>query len=352
MNKETIKMRMALPLELKIKLSINRIEQFYQQYGDCYVSRGGLDSLVVSKLVNMSCYKDKIKNVCVASCEPVENIIFNKEDCILLKSEHTLKDVITKYGYPLISKDVAMKLSRYERTKSLEQKHKRLKGYIGNNGKLITAGMIPIKYQDLIYAPFSFSEKCCDLTKKKPLKIYEKENYTNPITGERVEESWLRKQEYMRYGCIHTGKRIKCTPIAFWTEQDKLKFLKGSNIPTIYGTINRDSKGELYLTGEKRTGCEVCGFGIFANIERLYSLANRKPKLFNYMMRGGQWEYRDTYRLVKFSKNSDKIKSNRYWIPNDYGLGYAYPINYIFDCLNINYKIVNENQNYKIIKIK
>lgn len=349
MNKNFIENRINLPLELKIKLSIKRIEEFYEQYGECYVSRGGLDSLVVSHLVNLSAYKGKIKNVCVASCEPVENINFNKDDCILLKSDYMLKDVIIKYGYPLISKDVAMKLSRYERTKSVIQKDKRLNGYIGKNGKRITAGMIPNKYKELIYAPFSFSERCCDLTKKKPLKIYEKHNHSNPITGERIEESWLRRREYIKYGCIHTGKRIKCTPIAFWTEQDKLKFLKNKPIPSIYGEILEDKNNKLYLSGEQRTGCEVCGFGIFNNIDRLVRLQLRKPNLFNYMMRGGQWDYRNTYRRVKF--DDEILLSNRYWIPSEIGLGYAYPINYISKVLNLNFIIEEcEDGNYKIIK--
>lgn len=351
MQKWLLRYRGNFDLNLKIKLSIKRIEQFYEKHGACYISRGGLDSLVVSKLAKMSAYGDNIPNVCVASCEPTENVIFNKKDCTLLKSDMFLKDVIIKYGYPLISKDTACKISRYVRTKDPKQKDKKLNGYIGKDGKLVTAGKIPEKYKELIYAPFFFSERCCDYTKKKPLKKYEKENYCYPITGERVDESLLRRMQYLKQGCIHTGDRAKCTPIATWSEQDKLKFLYGDEIPTIYGEIvKKDDK--YYLTGENRTGCEVCGFGVFNDVNRLYSLMKRKPKLFDNMMRGGEWKKGDIKRPVKFKPNGREVDCSIIWVPNKKGFGFALPLNYIFELLNMEHRIVEEKGLYIIKEVK
>ena len=33
-------------------------------------------------------------------------------------------------------------------------------------------------------------------------------------------------------------------------------------VPEIYGSILKDEDGHLYTSGEKRTGCSMCGFGI------------------------------------------------------------------------------------------
>lgn len=35
----------------------------------------------------------------------------------------------------------------------------------------------------MIYAPFLIGDQCCDMTKKKPLKLYEKKTKKKPITG-------------------------------------------------------------------------------------------------------------------------------------------------------------------------
>lgn len=149
--------------------------------GDVYISKGGADSNIVEWLAKQSIYKDRIEGVCVASVEPVENIRHNlKLGNTLLKSTVSKKKVITEWGYPLISKIVAMSISRYVRTKYDWVKERRLNGYIGSiTGKRIYEGTIPKKYQEFIYAPFELTEKCCDKIKKKPLKLWEKKSHKN-----------------------------------------------------------------------------------------------------------------------------------------------------------------------------
>lgn len=344
LNIGDLRQRQSLPLECKIKKSIITIENFHEMYdGDVYISRGGVDSLIVQWLASQSIYPN-IECVCVASVEPVENIRNNYElGNTLLKSDISKKQVMKEWGYPLISKQVAMSISRYIRTKYDWVKDRRLNGYMGRNGKIIKNGSIPKKYQSLIYAPFELSEKCCDAIKKKPLKKYEKEKDKYPITGEMASESKLRQDEYLKHGCImHNKKRPKCTPIGFWTSQDVMQCIYENNIeiPSIYGKVVKNEDGTFKFSGEQRTGCEICGFGIMFDTERFERLKNRKPNLYNEMMRGGKWIRKDLYRWVKFRSNSIPVWSNLYWVPDNIGYGYKFVLNYFYEVMKINKKII------------
>lgn len=351
MNIGDLKQRQSLPLEMKIQKSIRTIEQFYEMYdGDVYISKGGVDSTIIEWLVSQSCYRN-IESVCVATVEPVENIKFNKgKNNLLLKSSISKKDVIINYGYPLINKEVAMKISRYVRSKHDWAKERRLKGYLGKNGKWLYDSRIPLKYQELIYAPFELSEKCCDGTKKKPLKEYEKRTHKKPITGERAEESNDRLREYLKHGCImFDKKRVKCTPIGFWTSQDikECLFTYMIDYSSAYGHIAKKYDGTFVFMGkpfsnvesEERTGCDICAFGIMHDTERFERLKHKKHGIYKIMMQGGQWIRKDLYRWVKFRPNSIAIWSNLYYVPNEIGYGYKFVLNYFYKVMKIDKSI-------------
>lgn len=335
MNIGDLRQRQGLPLEMKIQKSIRTIEQFYDMYdGDVYISKGGVDSNIVEWLAKQSIYGDKIECVCVASVEPTENIKHNFElGNTLLKTDISKKKTLVEWGYPLISKQVAMSISRYTRTKHDWVKERRLNGYMGRNGKMIMDGSIPKKYQELIYAPFELSERCCDKTKKRPLKQYEKVSKKYPITGEMADESRLRQNEYLKHGCImHTKKRPKCTPIGFWTAQDIMECVYRYNIkiPVIYGQVIKLDDGTFKYSGEQRTGCLICGFGIMFDTERFERLKDMKFGIYKDMMRGGEWIRKDLYRWVKFRPNSMPIWSNLYFVPDNKGYGYRFVLNYFY----------------------
>lgn len=336
----TLKQRQSLPLEMKIQKSIKTLETFYEMYeGNVYISTSGIDSAVVVWLAQQSLETKDIERVCVASVEPVENIRLNKDrGDTLLKSVVSKKKLIREWGYPLISKEVAMKLSRYTRTKYEWVKERRLHGYIGTKGQHVYEGIIPLKYQEFIYAPFEFTEKCCDKVKKAPLKKWEKANNKKPITGELAEESRDRKKNYLKHGCIMVDKkRIKCTPLGFWTNQDILRCVYENNIeiPKIYGEVVQAEDGTFSVTGEPRTGCTICAFGQIRDEERFDRLKEKKLGLYNEMMRGGEWIRKGLYRWVKFRPGSMPIWSNLYWVPNDKGYGYRFVLNYMYTVLKI-----------------
>ena len=116
----------------------------------------------------------------------------------------------------------------------------------------------------LIQAPFKVSEQCCDWIKKKPLEKYAKETGAAPMTGECADESKMREMTYLKQGCNFFGKKDKSMPMGFWTHQDVLQYIVQNKLPycKIYGDIVTNEKGLLETTGEKRTGCYACMFGV------------------------------------------------------------------------------------------
>lgn len=342
MNIGDLRQRQSLPLEQKIAKSIRTIEEFFNlTEGRCYASTAGADSSVLDWLISQTCFNKEIERVSVAGAEPVENIkLLSDRGDTLLKCTTDKKKVIRKWGYPLISKSQAMSISRYHRGNE-EVKEKRLNGYIGNNGKLITDGKISNKYKELIYAPFELSEKCCDKFKKKPLQLYVKETKNHPITGELASESRNREREYLKHGCIlNSDNKTKCTPMGFWTKQDVLECIKKYNIKvsSLYGNIV-ESDGELKFDGEQRTGCDICGFGLLYDLDRLKRFKERHPKQYAHMMNGGEWIQKDIYRPMRFYWGGEIEITNWYWVPNEEGYGYREVLEYLFCMLDIEYEL-------------
>ena len=330
--------RKNYPLEFKVKKSLKTIEEFYKRYGKFYISVGGLDSTVLLYLTRLS----KIEGVatapayCIPTCENPKNLKANYEnDVNFIKPKYSKKYVYENYGFPFISKEVAMKISRYLRSKSPTAKERRLKGYMGNNGKWCYASKIPNKYVNLIYAPFELSAECCVKQKESPLKKLEKDFL--PLIGELAEESDQRLKTYLKNGCImSSAKRIKCCPLEFWQHKDILEFCKKYNVhySKEYGEIKQDEEGNYYNTGEQRTGCLECGFGILYDLDRFVRLKKNYPLQYNHLFRKGKWiRKKNRYRWVIFKKGHIKIWSNLYYGPSDNGFGYKFIIDYLNEVL-------------------
>lgn len=111
-----------------------------------------------------------------------------------LRPEMNFKEVILKYGYPIISKEQSAFIQEYRTTKSEKLKKIRLEGNKYGRGK------ISKKWRFLIDAPFLIGDKCCDIMKKNPAKKYEKETGLHPYIGTMAEESAQRKSNWIKYG--------------------------------------------------------------------------------------------------------------------------------------------------------
>lgn len=118
-------------------------------------------------------------------------------------------------------------------------------------------------------------------------------------------EGNLRKNKWLKNGCnAFNLKRPTSQPLSFWTEQDILHYIKKYKVKIAdeYGDIvNVDSQGMIYhdsiftdyltltTTGDKRTGCAFCLFGITSDKERLLRLKERDLQKYEYIMRGGRF---------------------------------------------------------------
>ncbi len=157
------------------------------------------------------------------------------------------------------------------------------------------------KWYKLVDAPFNLSNKCCDINKEQPSKRYEKETGKIPILGIMAQESKVRTMSWLQYGCnAFDSNRKSCRPIMFWTEQDILQYIKNHNLKIaeeygdiididgqidIFGNVNHKYK----LTGNNRTGCKLCLFGISIERDRLIKYKEMDKQFYDYAMRGGEF---------------------------------------------------------------
>lgn len=331
---DDLKMLQSLPLEVKIRKTQQRIIEYYEYYGgDVYVSEsGGKDSTVLSHIVK-GLYPD-VPNIFIDT--KLEYSSVRKQGILLadhvLNTKYSIEQVILMSGYPIISKEVANMISG---AKNDNTRMKRAKGVLVNNKTGELSQFNNSKYEFLLNAPFKISDKCCDIMKKKPSLDYEKQTGKKPILGLMASESKKRRDGWLKTGCnAFDKKRPQSQPMAFWTEQDVLQYIKlfGLEIASAYGEIVYvDMDGmeydndifnlgmELITTGESRTGCTFCLFGITHDSDRFIRLKELEPKKYDYVMRGG------------------KFDENGMWIPHK-GLGYKFVIDWLNENGNLNIK--------------
>jgi len=271
---ETLLFRQALPLEIKIQYTKKRIKEWYKKWhGKIYIAfSGGKDSTVLLHIAR-SIDKNIPAVFCNSGLEFPEIVEFvkNTDNVTFLKPKLTFKQIIDKWGYPIISKENSQKIYQIRNTKSKNLLNKRLYGDEKGYGKL------PKKWYKMIDAPFKISDHCCNIIKKYPSKNYEKESGNKPIIGTMCSDSSLRKQVYMRFGCnIWNGKRPRSCPISFWTEKDIWDYIHKFNVPY----------SKIYDMGYKNTGCMFCLFGVHRkNGNRKIKLMKKThPKLYEYCL--------------------------------------------------------------------
>lgn len=109
-----LKQMQSLPLDIKIKMSCRRIQEWYEYWeGDVYVSfSGGKDSTVLMDLVKNKCGLKDIPIVFVdTGLEFPEIKEFAKQYATdVIKSKKSFKEILKNVGYPIISKEVALKI--------------------------------------------------------------------------------------------------------------------------------------------------------------------------------------------------------------------------------------------------
>ena len=101
----------ALPLEVKIKKTQQRIREWVNHYGSdgVYVSfSGGKDSLALLHIARQMYPDIKAMHVNTSLEFPeIEKFVRTFDNVDIVKPKMTFVEVIKKYGYPMISKEVA-----------------------------------------------------------------------------------------------------------------------------------------------------------------------------------------------------------------------------------------------------
>lgn len=275
MTRADIAAAQAMPLAEKILLAERNIRQWYTNWeGKVYVAfSGGKDSTVVLHLARRL-YPDIPAFFFDTGLEfpEIREFVKTFDGVTFRKPVMTFREVISRYGYPIPSKEVAIAISRYNNTKDPKQKYYRLHGF--PNGP---KGMIPKKWQYLLKAPFKISGDCCDCMKKNPGHKIEREFKLWRLTGEMAGDSFMRMRNLTKNGCnaFHLKSPVS-RPIAMWTEEDIWAYIRQEGIP--YASV--------YDMGYERTGCMFCGFGVCQekSPNRFQLMRQTHPKLWKYCM--------------------------------------------------------------------
>ena len=334
-----LKQMQSLSLESKIRMTQRRIRDWYAYWnGMVYVSfSGGKDSTVLKHIVD-SMFDDVPALFVNTGLEypEIQKFAMSQKNVVTVRPEMRFDEVITKYGYPAISKDISNCV--YWAKRGSPTRLARIKGT--HTKKDGSPSMFNCsKWEFMLDAPFEVSNECCKIMKKKPSAKYEKETGRKPMLGLMAEESLKRKDAWLKTGCnAFDLKRPQSQPMAFWTEQDVLQYLKKYNVPycSVYGEIVptsdeeqiegqlttfdvlNDYEGTLLKTTKcSRTGCIFCMFGCHLEKEpnRFQKLKETHPRQYKYCISGGE--------MVDGK-----------WQPSKDGLG----LGKVLDYIGVNYK--------------
>lgn len=110
MTNDQLKILQALPLDIKIRKTEIRIREWYEHWeGNVYVSfSGGKDSTVLLDIVRRL-YPDVPAVFSDTGLEypEIKEFVKTFPNVTIVRPKHSFKEILTKYGYPIISKEVA-----------------------------------------------------------------------------------------------------------------------------------------------------------------------------------------------------------------------------------------------------
>lgn len=290
--------RQAWSLYKKIDHSLGVIDQFLNRVdGRAVVSfSGGKDSTVLLHLCEI--LKPDIKAMFINTGNEFPDIVYfvramrKTHNIDIIRPKMTPREIWSKYGFPLVSKETADKIEKVRRNPNC----KTSRNFLGLGEK--TKFIIPNRYRYLIDTPYCVSNKCCNVMKKATSHRYCKEHNVFPIIGTMACESKMRETAYVhRGGCNAFEGKIESNPLSIWVEDDIWAYIKDRNLKI----------ADIYHKGARRTGCVGCGFGAqFSNDHRFEVLYNLYPKFYEMIMNyeNNGVKYRDALRemLAKVGK--------------------------------------------------
>lgn len=319
------------PYSSKRSRAANLAWEFYKNVeidGQCYVAVGGLDSIVLYLFlrsigidvpaVSVSGLEDKS----IQKIHKALGVIALKSATDAEGKPYSKVKVIRQFGWPVISKEVAGKISHLQHPTpdNATVRHAIISGETGAQGGYRIGSKMQLRSwilklfggadpegKELGYAEADIlvSDKCCYYLKEKPCDDYHKETGRWPYMGLMASEGGRREKALAVNGCnyISPTTRRSC-PFATFLRQDILTMALEMDawyqenytmfpgpkldtiVPAIYGEIKCNEKGELYTTDAQRTGCSMCGFGIHLEERphRFDLLWERNPKEWDMWM--------------------------------------------------------------------
>ena len=312
-------MKQNVPYSIKRRMAESRIKEFYnecQKRGlNCHVSVGGLDSIVLGSLIREMGYgPEEVPFVSASTLEDLSIQKVHKElGCIVVKPLKNKVNILQEEGFPVLSKRIANKINTImnptEDNKTV--RHAIITGECGEQGHYATDSkmQLPKSYLKLFggfdeegrklgYSNptnFKVSHKCCYYLKEAPCDNWAKENNSVPFLGLMASEGGQRADALEEHGCNYFGKTTaRSCPFAFFFHSDVVHLAVDLkvHIPEIYGEVKISEKKnefgdyEYSTTGEQRTGCSMCGFGIQleSRPHRFDRLYERNPKEWDFWM--------------------------------------------------------------------
>lgn len=288
----------------KVKYAKIRAWEFYNHPeidGNCYVAVGGLDSITLLLFLRSIGIDVPAVSVSVLEDKSIQRV--HKEIGVqALKPLKSKVEVIREFGWPVLSKEIAGKISLLQRQtpESATVRHAIITGETGAYGGyrkgtrmklsqkwLEKFGGYENEREGVSYGTpdFLVSDKCCYYLKEKPCDNYAKQSGRYPYMGLMASEGGRRQKALMINGCnyISPGTKRSC-PFAIFNRQDLLQLALDlqAPVPEIYGDIVRDPDGTLRTTKAQRTGCSMCGFGIHLE---------KRPHRFDYLWQSSPTEW-------------------------------------------------------------
>ena len=194
---------------------------------------------------------------------------------------------VRQYGFPILSKNKSKFLNYYLRGVPSGEKYVFMDGYKVARLQFTENQKELARY--LKANGIMVSEKCCDVSKKKPIYKYISENGIDlNVTGERSAEGGQRSLRHK--SCFEAGNHgvDKYMPLWWWSNATKSEFKEAEE-------IRYSDCYEVY--GMKRTGCCGCPFNldIAKDLQAMYQY---EPNLFAACMNvfGKSYELTDRFQ--------------------------------------------------------
>ncbi len=169
----------------------------------------------------------------------------------MIRPKTTPRKVWEKYGFPLVSKEVAENIHAV-RVNPTSTKSLKALGVERPDSMFVLSN----KWQYLIEEPYETSNKCCQKLKKDPSHEFAKETGLKPIIGIMASESLLREKTYIRRGGCNVS------------EITRLLILSLFGLTMIFGSLfeRETSNWPTYIAkGQNEPGVQRVGLGANSN---------------------------------------------------------------------------------------